>query len=49
VIECHPTSSGREIPKIIEYLKKGYMHNEISKIPRCSPSTIQKVKGIVEL
>ncbi|MBM3455880.1 MAG: recombinase family protein, partial [Bacteroidetes bacterium] len=34
--------------KIIEYLKKGYTHNEISKILRCSPSTIQKVKGIVE-
>ena len=24
--------------KIIEYLKKGYTHNEISKILRCSPS-----------
>jgi len=34
--------------KIIEYLKKGYTHNEISKILRCSPSTIQKVKGIVK-
>jgi len=34
--------------KIIEYLKKGYTHNEISKILQCSPSTIQKVKGMVE-
>jgi len=34
--------------KIIDYLKKGYTHNEISKIFRCSPSTIQKVKGMVE-
>ena len=33
--------------KIIEYLKKGYTNNEISKILRCSPTKIQKVKGMV--
>jgi DNA invertase Pin-like site-specific DNA recombinase len=35
--------------KIIEYLKKGYTHNEISKILRCSPTTIQKVKGMSDV
>jgi len=34
--------------KIKEYLLKGYTHNEISKILKCSPSTIQKVKRLIE-
>jgi DNA invertase Pin-like site-specific DNA recombinase len=34
--------------KIKEYLLKGYTHNEISKILQCSPSTIQKVKRLIE-
>ena len=34
--------------KIKEYLLKGYTHDEISKILQCSPSTIQKVKRLIE-
>jgi hypothetical protein len=48
VIEYHPIPSEGEIPKNHRIPQKGYTHNEISKILRCSPSTIQKVKGMVE-
>jgi len=34
--------------KIKEYLLKGYPHTEISKILQCSPSTIHKVKRLIE-
>ncbi len=30
--------------KITEYLNSGYTYDEISKILKCSPSTIRKVK-----
>jgi len=34
--------------RISDYLNKGYSYNEISKILQCSPSTILKVKKVIE-